>query len=45
MTHMAPELLMMGHVSKASDVYAYGILLWEICTQSQLTHVNRRDIR
>lgn len=32
MTHMAPELLMKGHVSKASDVYAYGILLWELYT-------------
>jgi serine/threonine protein kinase len=31
-THMAPELLISGHVSKASDVYAYGILLYEIIT-------------
>jgi serine/threonine protein kinase len=30
MTHMAPELLLHGHVSKASDVYAFGILLWEM---------------
>jgi serine/threonine protein kinase len=29
---MAPELLISGHVSKASDVYAYGILLFEIIT-------------
>jgi serine/threonine protein kinase len=29
-THMAPELLLHGHVSKASDVYAFGILLWEM---------------
>lgn len=31
-THMSPELFMAGHVSKASDVYAYGILLYEIIT-------------
>ena len=31
-THMAPELLLHGHVSKASDVYAFGILLWELMT-------------
>ena len=29
---MAPELLLHGHVSKASDVYAFGILLWELMT-------------
>jgi serine/threonine protein kinase len=31
-THMSPELFMAGHVSKASDVYAFGILLWETMT-------------
>jgi serine/threonine protein kinase len=31
-SHMSPELFMEGHVSKASDVYAYGILLYEIIT-------------
>eukprot|EP00878_Enallax_costatus_P046903 GHUV01057221.1.p1 GENE.GHUV01057221.1~~GHUV01057221.1.p1 ORF type:complete len:219 (-),score=61.03 GHUV01057221.1:455-1111(-) len=31
-THMSPELFISGHVSKASDVYAYGILLYEIIT-------------
>lgn len=31
-THMAPEQLLRGHISKASDVYAYGILLWELLT-------------
>ena len=29
---MAPELLAHGHVSKASDVYAFGILLFELMT-------------
>jgi serine/threonine protein kinase len=29
---MAPELLLHGRASKASDVYAYGILLWELST-------------
>ncbi|KAI8472387.1 MAG: hypothetical protein J3K34DRAFT_209795 [Monoraphidium minutum] len=31
-THMAPELLLSGRASKASDVYAFGILLWELYT-------------
>ncbi|KAG2450299.1 hypothetical protein HYH02_004806 [Chlamydomonas schloesseri] len=30
LTHMAPELLLHGRMSKAADVYAYGITLWEI---------------
>jgi serine/threonine protein kinase len=29
---MAPELLLHGRASSASDVYAYGILLWELLT-------------
>lgn len=29
---MAPELLIEGRASRASDVYAYGILLWEMLT-------------
>ena len=32
LSHMAPELLLDGHISKASDVYAFGILLWELLT-------------
>ena len=32
MTHMAPELLMYGKLSPASDVYAFGIMLWELYT-------------
>jgi serine/threonine protein kinase len=29
---MAPEVMMAGKVSRASDVYAYGVLLWELYT-------------
>jgi serine/threonine protein kinase len=29
---MSPELLLSGHVSKASDVYAYGICMYELLT-------------
>jgi serine/threonine protein kinase len=32
---MAPELLMHGRCSRASDVYSYGILLWELATGSK----------
>ncbi|GAX74261.1 hypothetical protein CEUSTIGMA_g1710.t1 [Chlamydomonas eustigma] len=32
MTHMAPELLQKGIQSKAADIYAFGILLWELYT-------------
>ena len=28
--YIAPELLRTGQTSKASDVYAYGVLLWEL---------------
>lgn len=32
MSHLSPEGLVSGHLSKASDVYAYGITLWELYT-------------
>ena len=32
LTHMAPEILMSGHISKAADVYAFGILMYETLT-------------
>jgi serine/threonine protein kinase len=28
MTHMAPEIMIKGHISKAADVYALGMVLW-----------------
>jgi serine/threonine protein kinase len=31
-THMAPEVLLEGKLSRASDVYAFGILMWELLT-------------
>ncbi|EFJ44676.1 hypothetical protein VOLCADRAFT_95120 [Volvox carteri f. nagariensis] len=32
LTHMAPELLLHGRMSKAGDVYAFGVTLWELFT-------------
>ena len=29
-THMPPELIIDGAMSKAVDVYAFGVLLWEL---------------
>lgn len=29
---MAPEVMLSGHISKSADVYAFGILLWELYT-------------
>ena len=31
-THMPPELLTTGRLSKSVDTYAFGVLLWEMCT-------------
>jgi serine/threonine protein kinase len=36
---MAPETLMSGQISRASDVYAYGIMLWELYTGARLIDV------
>lgn len=30
-THMPPELLMEGKLTKAADVFAFGVLLWSMC--------------
>ncbi|GIM04094.1 hypothetical protein Vretimale_8718 [Volvox reticuliferus] len=32
LTHMAPELMLHGHISKRVDVYAFGILMYELFT-------------
>ncbi|KAG1669245.1 hypothetical protein FOA52_003282 [Chlamydomonas sp. UWO 241] len=32
LTHMAPEILLEGHLGKPADVYAFGIMLWEVYT-------------
>ncbi|GFR45490.1 hypothetical protein Agub_g6834, partial [Astrephomene gubernaculifera] len=34
-THMAPEVLLHGRVSKSSDVYSFGIFLYELYTGQQ----------
>eukprot|EP00878_Enallax_costatus_P015719 GHUV01016470.1.p1 GENE.GHUV01016470.1~~GHUV01016470.1.p1 ORF type:complete len:346 (+),score=111.35 GHUV01016470.1:799-1836(+) len=34
-THMAPEVLEHGMVSKAADVYSFGVLLWQMVTGSR----------
>ena len=31
-THMPPELLMDGRLSRATDIYSFGVILWEIYT-------------
>jgi serine/threonine protein kinase len=27
---MAPEIMIKGHISKAADVYAFGMVMWEV---------------
>eukprot|EP00798_Chlamydomonas_sp_ICE-L_P029241 gene29241-12487_t len=34
-THAAPEVLAHGDLSRAADVYSYGVLLWSMCTGRQ----------
>ncbi|CAD7696196.1 unnamed protein product [Ostreobium quekettii] len=29
-THMPPEVLMQGHLSLATDIYSFGMIMWEI---------------
>jgi len=38
LTHMAPEILLEGRVSKAADVYAFGITCWELFTSGKPFH-------
>ena len=34
-THMPPELITEGKMSKAVDVYGFGVLLWELCVPAR----------
>ena len=34
-SHMAPELLQDKHMSRATDVYSFAVLLWEIAAQGE----------
>lgn len=43
-THMPPELLMDGKLTKSADVYAFGVLLWEMYTGLILITLFRRMI-
>lgn len=44
-THMPPELLCEGRLSKAADVYAFGVLMWELVTGlSYLTRQNSHRV-
>uniref|UniRef100_A0A7S0WL53 Protein kinase domain-containing protein n=1 Tax=Chlamydomonas leiostraca TaxID=1034604 RepID=A0A7S0WL53_9CHLO len=38
LTHMAPEILLEGRMSKAADMYAFGITLWELYTSQRPFH-------
>jgi serine/threonine protein kinase len=33
---LAPEVIEHAHASLSSDVYAYGIIVWEICTRNEV---------
>ena len=38
---MPPELLSEGQMSKAADVYAMGVLLWEVCWLHRFSELSR----
>jgi serine/threonine protein kinase len=38
---LAPEVIDNAHFSKASDVYAFGIVLWEVFTRSEVYEGNK----
>lgn len=48
-THMAPEVLAKGVVSKAADCFSFGVLLWEMASGQRawagLTHPQVSPIR
>lgn len=41
LTHLAPEVISMGSVGYASDVYSYGVILWELSTRKRPWHNSR----
>ncbi len=42
---MAIESIIVREFTTASDVWAYGIILWEICTMGELTEATLRAFR
>ncbi|WIA33746.1 hypothetical protein OEZ86_006861 [Tetradesmus obliquus] len=38
MSHMAPEVMLQGRISKAADVYSFGITLWDLFTGGHAYH-------
>jgi serine/threonine protein kinase len=38
----APETMLQGKLSRSSDVYAFGVLLWELCTGGHAFKVSCR---
>ncbi|KAG2498087.1 hypothetical protein HYH03_003845 [Edaphochlamys debaryana] len=44
-THMAPEVILEGRISKAADVYSFGIVMWELyCGGDPFAGVNRAHL-
>ena len=37
MTHMPPELIIEGKMSKAVDRYSFGVVLWELCAPADIS--------
>ncbi|GLC49284.1 hypothetical protein PLESTB_000202400 [Pleodorina starrii] len=45
LTHMAPEVMLEGRISKAADVYSFGILMWELfCAGDPFSGVPRAHL-
>ncbi|PNG99656.1 Mitogen-activated protein kinase kinase kinase MLT, partial [Tetrabaena socialis] len=45
LTHMAPEVMMEGRISKAADVYSFGIVMWELfCASDPFAGVPRAHL-